>query len=281
MTGSSGWSEVNSEQSLTEHTNYDDWHEDTTVPLPEPAVFISIRPSDKQSCQPRFVEEPITQDSAVHDPPAPTPNDGLGQLLDTNANLDLVVCACGISMIRQERSAHLNVCKVVAAASKSAHTSRRLKARLREAEALEESRSACKIQSMYRGYLARDYVRLRMQLERAMATRIQSAWIGCVTRRHTKAMRLRVHEATWRRRTRAAVKIQSVVRRWLAVFWLERSTMKQEQRAVVMVQSWWRGRVWKGLYSRIRVVLGLQAPGSPPEGSTAGGSPPELSLIHI
>ena len=84
----------------------------------------------------------------------------------TRARYDLVVCICGHVGLRKDRATHLQICPAVAAERGiTERKNKRLHAKLKNAKILQEWNAATKIQRMFRGYLARDYIALRKKLE--------------------------------------------------------------------------------------------------------------------
>lgn len=161
-----------------------------------------------------------------------------GELEEPNggrAKYDLVVCVCGHVGLRKARDAHMRVCPAIAAERGSNdRKKRKMAAKLKNAMLLQEWNAATKIQSVFRGYVARDYVELRRRLETMMATKVQTVWRGYSTRRRTRRLRERRERLRRERRLRACLTIQCAWRYALArrVYCL-----KRERAAAILIQD--------------------------------------------
>lgn len=235
------WSEFDGLDEEPEANKYDDWWEDISVPLPEPAVFISLRPSGRGAKEqvrpePEGEQEQEQEGELLCGPKASQPAFTTGK-----GNYDLVVCVCGHVNLRCDRAAHMKVCPVVTAAmGQSTKARKKFKARMKEASVIQEWESASKIQKMFRGYIARDYVRLRRKLEKVMATKIQTCWRATSARMRVAKLLGRAREFQRRREARAALCIQTKVRSWMAKCRVGRL---RQRRASLRIQSWFRSRV--------------------------------------
>lgn len=270
LTGSSVFTDVSEFGSSDFETagTQSGYFEDLLVPMPEPAVFLSNRPAGNASMQPAAAaagwgdEEPLMEGELNIDG------------AKSSSNYDLVVCVCGHVNLRSERSAHMKVCPLVKAAmSKSGNRSGRFKTRMREAAALQEADAASKIQCVFRGFIARDYVRLRRDLETLMAAKIQAVWRANRGRGRASQLRLRKLQSKHRRQQRAALCIQGLVRSWLAIQFVRRLRTRT---AVTKLQTYVRAfiqrrkfrlrlqacrlsatdvqRCWRGHLGRVKVL---------------------------
>ena len=70
--------------------------------------------------------------------------------------------------------------------SRTQRSSSRFAAKMKHATAQQECAAATQIQNLFRGFIARDYVRLRRELETLMATKIQSVWRANMGRRRVQ-----------------------------------------------------------------------------------------------